>query len=76
MPKRIDISQMTHEEIVEYAERVKQQNRDRVKKYYENTIKADPERYDAWKQKCNEANKKHYFMHKITPHTKNTIEMI
>ena len=61
MPKKIDISQMTTEEIVAYAEKVKQQNRDRVKKHYENTIKADPERYESWKQKCNQANKKYYY---------------
>lgn len=60
MPKKIDISQMTTEEIVAYAEKVKQQNRDRVKKYYENTIKTDPEKYEIWKQKCNVVNKKYY----------------
>jgi hypothetical protein len=43
MPRKIDISQMTTEEIVAYAEKVKQQNRDRVTKYYKNTIKTDPE---------------------------------
>ena len=37
MPRKIDISQMTTEEIVVYAEKVKQQNRDRVTKYYKNT---------------------------------------
>ena len=31
MPRKIDISQMTPDEIVAYAEKVKQQNRDRVK---------------------------------------------
>jgi hypothetical protein len=64
MPKRIDISQMTNEQIVAYAERVRQQNRDRVKKHYENTIKTDPERYAAWKHKCNQANKKHYYLNR------------
>ena len=47
MPRKVDISQMTTEEIVAYAEKVKQQNCDRVKKHYENTIKADPEKYEA-----------------------------
>ncbi len=69
MPKKFDISQMTTEEIVAFAEKVKQQTRDRVKKHYENTIKADPERYEAWKQKCNKANKKYYFLNKITSDT-------
>ena len=45
MPRKIDISQMTTEEVVAYAEKVKQQNRDRVNKHYKNTIKSDPERY-------------------------------
>ena len=69
MPKKIDISQMTTEEIVAYAEKVKQQNHDRVKKHYENTIKTDPERYEAWKQKCNQANKKNYFLNRVTRDT-------
>ena len=51
MPRKIDISQMTTEEIVAYAERVKQQNRDRVNKYYNNTIKTDPERYKVFVSK-------------------------
>ena len=48
MPRKIDISQMTTEEIVAYAEKVKQQNRDRVTKYYKNTIKTDPEKNKVW----------------------------
>ncbi len=60
MPRKIDISQMTTEEVVAYAEKVKQQNRDRVTKYYKNTIKTDPERYRVWILKCNEANKRQY----------------
>jgi len=47
MPRKIDISQMTPDEIVAYAEKVKQQNRDRVKKQNDNTIKTDPERYET-----------------------------
>jgi hypothetical protein len=61
MPRKIDISQMTTEEIVAYAEKVKQQNRDRVTKYYKNTIKTDPEKYKLWLQKCKEANKRQYY---------------
>ena len=60
MPRKIDISQMTPDEIVTYAEKVKQQNRDRVKKHYNNTIKTDPEKYKLWLQKCKEANKRQY----------------
>ena len=61
MAKKIDISQMTTEEIVAYAERVKQQNRERVKKHYHNTIKTNPEKYELWKKRCNEANIKQYY---------------
>ncbi len=60
MPRKIDISQMTTEEIVAYAEKVKQQNRDRVNKYYKNTIKTDPEKYKLWLQKCRLANQRQY----------------
>ena len=60
MPRKIDISQMTTEEIVAYAERVKQQNRDRVNKYYNNTIKTDPERYKVWLYQCQLANHRQY----------------
>ncbi len=60
MTRKIDISQMTPDEIVAYAEKVKQQNRDRVKKHYNNTIKTDLERYEVWLQLCREANKRQY----------------
>ena len=60
MPRKIDISQMTTEEIVAYAEKVKQQNRDRVNKHYQNTIKSDPERYKVWLQQCRLANQRQY----------------
>lgn len=59
--KKIGITQMTTEEIIAYAERVKQQNCERVKKHYHNTIKTDPEKYELWKKTCNEANKKRYY---------------
>jgi hypothetical protein len=59
MPRKIDISQMTTEEIVAYAE--KQQSRDRATKYYNNTIKTDPEKYKLWLQQCKEANKRQYY---------------
>ncbi len=50
---------MTTEEIVPYAEKLKQQNRDRVTKYYKNTIKT-PEKYKLWLEKCKESNKRQY----------------
>jgi hypothetical protein len=59
---------MTTEEIVAYAEKVKQQSRDRVTKYYRNTIKTDPEKYKVWLQKCNEANQRQYHKSKNEQH--------
>ena len=38
MPRKIDISQMTTEEIVAYAERVKQQTSDNIKKGITNSM--------------------------------------
>ena len=60
MPRKIDISQMTPDEIVAYAEKVKQQNRDRVNKHYKNTIKTDPERYKVWLYQCQLSNQRKY----------------
>jgi len=60
MARKIDISQMTNEEIIAYAERVKQQARDRVNKYYHNTVKNDPVKYANYLQKCKRNNKTYY----------------
>ena len=51
---------MTIEEIMAYAEKVKQNNRDYNARHYNNTIKTDPEKYELWKHKCKVANKKYY----------------
>lgn len=58
MAHKIDINKMTIEEIMAYVEKTKQQNRDRVKKHYYNTIKVDPEKYEKFKKKCLESTKK------------------
>jgi len=60
MPKKIDIAEMTHEEVIAYAEKVKQQARDRVNKYYHNTVKNDPVKYSNYLQKCKKNNKTYY----------------
>ena len=60
MAKKIDISQMTHEEVVAYAEKVKQQARDRVNKYYHNTVKDDPVKYKNYLEKCKRNNETYY----------------
>ncbi len=46
MPRKIDIAEMTHEEVIAYAEKCKQQTRDRVNRYYHNTVKNDPVKYE------------------------------
>ena len=60
MPRKIDISEMTHEEVIAYAEKVKQQARDRVNRYYHNTVKNDPVKYSNYLQKCKKNNKTYY----------------
>ena len=60
MPKKIDISEMTHEEVIAYAEKVKQQARDRVNRYYHNTVKNDPVKYSNYLQKFKKNNKTYY----------------
>ena len=60
MTKKIDISEMTHEEVIAYAEKVKQQARDRVNRYYHNTVKNDPVKYSNYLQKCKKNNKTYY----------------
>ena len=56
MGRKVEISQMSHEEVIAYAERVKQQNRDRQNKYYQNTVKNDPEKYQRFLKKCAKNN--------------------
>ena len=60
MPKKNDISEMTLEEVIAYAEKVKQQARDRVNKYYHNTVKNDPVKYANFLKKCKKNNKTYY----------------
>ena len=60
MARKIDISEMTHEEVIAYAEKVKQQTRDRVNRYYHNTVKNDPVKYANFLQKCKKNNKTYY----------------
>ena len=60
MGRKVEISQMSHEEVIAYAERCKQQNRDRQNKYYQNTVKNDPEKYQRFLKKCQKNNSKYY----------------
>ena len=59
--KKIEISDMSHEEVIAYAERCKQQNRDRQNKYYQKTVKNDPEKYQRFLEKCQKNNCKYYY---------------
>ena len=52
MPRKIDIAEMTHEDVIAYAEKCKQQTRDRVNRYYHNTVKNDPVKYANFLKKC------------------------
>ena len=61
MGRKVEISQMSHEEVIAYAERCKQQNRDRQNKYYQNTVKNDPEKYQRFLKKCQKNNSKYYY---------------
>ena len=60
MGRKIEISQMSQEEVIAYAERCKQQNRDRQNKYYQNTVKNDPVKYQRFLEKCQKNNSKYY----------------
>jgi hypothetical protein len=59
MARKIDISEMTHEEVIAYAEKCKQQTQDRVNRYYHNTVKNDPVKYANFLKKCSK-NKTYY----------------
>ena len=61
MGRKVEISQMSHEEVIAYAERCKQQNRDRQNKYYQNTVKNDPEKYQRFLKKCQKNNSTYYY---------------
>ena len=61
MGRKVEISEMSHEEVIAYAERCKQQNRDRQNKYYQNTVKNDPEKYKRFLGKCQKNNSTYYY---------------
>ena len=69
MTKKVDITEMTMEQILAYAGLVKQKHRDNNARYYNNTIKTDPEKHEIWKQKCKVANQKQYNKKKHSPAT-------
>ena len=59
MPRQ-NIQNMTPQEMVQYVETVRARNRFNAKKYYNEKIKTDPEKYEKFKVKCAKASKKYY----------------
>jgi hypothetical protein len=47
-----DITKMTVEELAKYVEAVREKRRARSKKYYDQVIKTDPEKYAKFLNKC------------------------
>ena len=74
MGRKVEISEMSHEEVIAYAERCKQQNRDRQNKYYQNTVKNDPEKYERFLKKCQKNNSKYYHSNHMSHSNQTRIE--
>ena len=56
MPGKQDISKMSVEQLAAYVEAVRAKNSERSKKYYDNQIKGDPEKYQKFLDKCKKYN--------------------
>ena len=60
MANKKNVQSMTPEELAAYVEVVRQRNAANAKKYYNEKIKTDPEKYEKFKVKCKEPNRKYY----------------
>ncbi len=60
MANKKNIQSMSPEELAAYAEAVRQRNTANAKKYYNEKIKTDPEKYEKFKVKCAKASKTYY----------------
>ena len=60
MANKKNVQSMTPEELAAYVEVVRQRNAANAKKYYNEKIKTDPEKYEKFKVKCAKASKKYY----------------
>ena len=60
MANKKNIQNMTPGELAVYVEAVRQRNRANAKKYYDEKIKTDPEKYEKFKLKCAKASKTYY----------------
>ena len=61
MANKKNIQSMTPEELAAYVEVVRQRNAANAKKYYNEKIKTDPEKYKNFLIKCKEPNRKYYY---------------
>jgi len=60
MANKKNVQSMTPEELAAYVEVVRQRNAANAKKYYNEKIKTDPEKYLKFLVKCKEPNRKYY----------------
>ena len=60
MANKKNVQNMTPEELAAYVETVRQRNAANAKKYYNEKIKTDPEKYHKFLVKCKEPNRKYY----------------
>ena len=65
MANKKNVQSMTPEELAAYVETVRQRNAANSKKYYEQKIKNDPEKYAKFLDKCRAPNRKYYHSKQI-----------
>ena len=65
MANKKNVQNMTPEELAAYVETVRQRNAANSKKYYEQKIKNDPEKYAKFLDKCRAPNRKYYHSKQI-----------
>ena len=65
MANKKNVQNMTPEELAAYVETVRQRNATNAKKYYNEKIKTDPEKYHKFLVKCKEPNRKYYHSKQI-----------
>ena len=65
MANKKNVQSMTPEELAAYVAVVRQRNAANAKKYYNEKIKTDPEKYHKFLVKCKEPNRKYYHSKQI-----------
>jgi hypothetical protein len=61
MANKKNVKEMTPAELAAYVENIRERNRTRSKKYYDEKIKTDPEKYAKFLDKCRAPNLKYYY---------------